>query len=236
MLCEVAGRPSGLGFDADEHLMIVSMRDSRLLQLRDGTLHQFADLSQHARGQPNDMVIGSSGRAYVGTIGDPDDMDAASGRLLRVDPDGTVSVAAEGLSFPNGAVVLDGGRRLIVAETFARRLTSFEIAADGSLSRRQVWLDLAGAGLRPDGIAVDCEGATWIADAHGSGAFRVDADGRVVETVLTGGLSVYAVALGGADGRTLFLCAAPSVLSHDPLERPRGRLLVYRVTAPAAGG
>ncbi len=234
VLCDVAGRPSGLGFDRDGNLMIVSMQDGHLLLLRDGRLHQLADLSQHARGQPNDMVVAPCGRAYIGTIGDPNGVDAASGRLLRVDPDGTVAIAADGLCFPNGAVVLDGGRRLVVAETFARRLTSFEIAADGSLGGRCVWLDLAEAGLQPDGIAVDCEGAVWVADAHGSGAFRVDGEGRVVEMVPTGDLSVYAVALGGADGRTLFLCAAPSVLGHDPADQPRGQLLAHRVTAPAA--
>ncbi len=236
VLCDVAGRPSGLGFDPDGHLLIVSMQDGCLYRLRNGRLRQFADLRDHACGQPNDMLVTASGRAYVGTTGEGDSADTVSGRLLRVDPDGTVGVAADGLCFPNGAALIDGGRRLVVAETFARRLTSFDVAADGSLGGRRVWLDLAGAGLQPDGIAVDSEGAVWIADAHGSGAVRVDAGGRVVDTVGTGDLSVYAVALGGADGRTLFLCAVPSVRTHDPLEQPRGRLLAHRVAVPGATG
>src|SRR4051794_19153862 len=170
---EVPQRPSGLGWTRDGVLLIVSMLDRRLNKLIDGKVTLFADLSQVAGGSCNDMVVDAQGRAYVGNFG----FDRHAGEaerttcLARVDPDGTVTRAAEDLLFPNGTVITPDGRTMVVAETFAHRLTAFDVAPDGTLSGRRVFAELPG--VFPDGICLDAEGAVWVTNARGTDVLRV---------------------------------------------------------------
>ena len=131
---DVEGQPSGLGWMPDGTLLIGSMRDHRLLRRdNDGNVTVHADLSEVCTGLLNDVVVDGLGRAWVGDFGFDlysfDDPVATS--LKRVDVDGTVTVVAEDLIFPNGAVITPDGGTLIVGETLANRYTSFTIAADG---------------------------------------------------------------------------------------------------------
>ncbi|MDQ6856485.1 MAG: SMP-30/gluconolactonase/LRE family protein, partial [Candidatus Dormibacteraeota bacterium] len=132
----VEGQPSGLGWMPDGSLLVVSMRDHRLLRrATNGTVTVHAELSEVCTGLLNDMVVDAVGRAWVGDFGfDLYSFDTpATTSLKRVDPDGRVTVAAEDLIFPNGTVITDDGATLVVGETLANRYTSFAIAPDGSL-------------------------------------------------------------------------------------------------------
>jgi sugar lactone lactonase YvrE len=249
VVAEVPGQPSGLGFLPDGRLLVVSMRDHRLL-VRDGSgkLEEHADLSGVVSGVLNDMVVDDRGRAWVGNFGF-DLMGGAPLRyttLTRVDPDGTVAVAAEDLGFPNGMVILPGGV-LVVAETFAGRLTAFDIGEDGELSGRRVWAQFgetpqtddveAAVGLlevAPDGICADAEGAIWVADAVHNRVLRVQEGGRILDEI-DAGTGVFACMLGGDDGRTLFLCAAPSFAEHERRPVREAQLLAVDVEVPHAG-
>ncbi len=238
-VCEVPAQPSGLGWTPDGDLLIVSMLDQRLLRLDGAALRVVADLSQLAGGVTNDMIVDRRGRAYVGNVGNRSRGFVAPAVLARVDPDGTVTPAADGLYVPNGAVLTAGQTTLIIAETEANRLTAFDIAADGTLGRRRAWAVLGSDGgtskpVEPDGLALDADGAIWAGDANGHGVLRVAAGGAVLDAIDTGELSVYAVALGGADGHTLYLCAAPPGHAFDPQRRPLGMLLSVQVAVPAA--
>jgi sugar lactone lactonase YvrE len=220
----VEQQPSGLGWLPDGSLLVVSMRDRRLLRRApDGAVTVQADVSEHCGGHLNDLVVDSSGRAYVGNFG----FDLMAGAdpeyasLVRVDPDGSVSVAAGELMFPNGAVI--DGDTLIVAETMGGRMTGFTIAGDGSLTDRRVWAQisptpdmgplgemLSAGGFAPDGIALDAEGHVWAADALGGRAGRIAPGGEIVDEIRAPeGMGFFAVALGGSDGHTLLLCSAP---------------------------
>ena len=241
VVATVAEQPSGLGWLPDGRLLVVSMLDRRLLRMEpSGELVQHADLSGLAPSHLNDMVVDASGRAYVGNFGF-DLMLREPIRptvMIRVDADGTASVAADDLLFPNGTVILDD-RTLVVAESFGARLTAFDIAADGALVNRRVWASFGEAGapgaVGPDGIGADAEGAIWVADALGHRVVRVQEGGAILEEISTGDLGVYACMLGGDDGRTLFLCAAPSFLEHERRDRREARLLSCRVDVPHAG-
>jgi sugar lactone lactonase YvrE len=249
VVAEVPGQPSGLGFLPDGRALIVSMRDHRVLVRDDaGRLTEHADLSGVVTGALNDMVVDESGRAYVGNFGF-DLMGGAPVRLTtltRVDPDGTVTTVAEDLGFPNGMVVLPGGV-LLVAETFAGRITAFDIGPDGGLGNRRVWAQFgpvpdtddvgeAVAALRvgPDGICADAEGAVWVADALHHRVLRVREGGEIVEEI-PAGTGVFACMLGGADGRTLYLCAAPSFPEHERRPVREAQLLAVEVDVPHGG-
>ncbi|WP_300016519.1 SMP-30/gluconolactonase/LRE family protein [Pseudonocardia sp.] len=244
---EVEGQPSGLGWLPDGRLLVVSMRDHRVLRREpDGSLATHADLSAHATGLLNDMLVDLDGRAYVGNFGF-DLMTGAPVRtasLVRVDPDGTVTVAATDLSFPNGSAMVNG--ELVVAETLGNRISAFPVDFDGSLGARRDWArfgehpagtevpDVLGAlVVAPDGMCADAEGAVWAADALGNRAVRVRPQAGIVDTV-EAGTGVYACALGGDDGRTLFLCTAPGFAEHERRDTREAALVSVRVDVPGA--
>src|ERR687886_797774 len=95
VVTEVDAQPSGLGWLPDGTLLVVSMKDQRLLRLDDGALRTHADLAPYCRGLLNDMVVDDAGRAYVGDFGF-DLMgggDAATASLKRVDAEEHIWVA-----------------------------------------------------------------------------------------------------------------------------------------------
>jgi sugar lactone lactonase YvrE len=241
---EVPGRPSGLGWLPDGRMLIVSMLDRALVRLENERLVVHADLSGVAAFHCNDMVVDDKGRAYVGNFGfDLDDAVATRGAadvfarhptaaLALVQPNGAVSVAADGLSFPNGAVITPDGRQLIIAETLGAKLTSFSIGNDGSLSKRRVWADLGGR--PPDGICLDADGAVWFANPLAPECVRVGKGGHVLDVVATD-QPCYACMLGGPDGRTLFMLTAAASGAAEAAARRTGNVLTCQVAVPHAG-
>jgi sugar lactone lactonase YvrE len=240
----MADRPSGLGWLPDGSMLIVSMTARALMRVEGHRLVQHADLSQIATFHCNDMVVDSVGRAYVGNFGFDLDTAEISGTLdevvaahsgatlARVDPDGSVHAAAEGLMFPNGTVITPDGRTMIIAESFGRCLTAFDIADDGSLSNRRVWADL---GRRtPDGICLDADGAIWVANPVTPECFRVAEGGEILDVIETDN-RCFACMLGGPDGRTLFMLTSQFSLAVEAAVRRTGNVLITEVEAPGAG-
>jgi len=134
--------------------------------------------------------------------------------------------------FPNGSVITPDGKTLIVGETFASRLTAFDIAADGSLGNRRLFAGIEGCW--PDGICLDAEGAVWVTNPRGHEVLRVFDGGRIAERISTGERHAYACMLGGDDRRTL--CVITNTGSGPAMgEKSDGRVETVRVTAPGAG-
>jgi len=236
-VCEVPHCPSGLGWTVDGRLLIVSMKDRKLMRLDPSGLTCLADLSNLASGQCNDMVADALGRVYIGNFGRDTNLGknlhVGPAEIIIVTPDGKARIAAGDVNFPNGMVITPDGHTLIVAESFAARLTSFTIAPDGSLSNREVWAELDKK-IIPDGICLDAEGAVWVANAGSPAVYRVKRGGEVTHKIET---SVNAVAcmLGGKDRRTLFIIAAESTDDRVCREKMTGRIEIVEVEAPGAG-
>jgi sugar lactone lactonase YvrE len=235
LVVEVPQRPSGLGWTRDGKLLVVSMLDRRVMKVEGGRLAVYADLSQIATGPCNDMVVDAVGRAYVGNFGYDRHANEAprTSSLIRVDPDGLAVAVADEPMFPNGMAITPDGETLIVAETYAHRLTAFTIGADGGLTGRRLMAALDHACF-PDGICLDAEGAVWIADARGHDVLRVFDGGRVERRIGVGERSVFACMLGGPDRRTLFLCTSTGsgpAMAH----KTDGRIEFVPVDVPGAG-
>jgi len=234
VICEVPARPSGLGWLPDGRMLVVSMTDRKLMRLdRDG-LKTVADLSKLAPFDCNDMVVDARGRAYVGNFG----FDLHAGAqprtttLVMVARDGAARVVAEELMFPNGTVITPDGKTLIVGESFGRRLTAFDIDADGSLKNRRVWAELGNS--PPDGICLDAENAIWVACPTMSEVIRVKQGGEVTERIKVE-TDAFACMLGGADGRTLFVATAPNSDPEKCRATRGGRIEITQVEVPRAG-
>src|SRR5438067_1218311 len=219
----------------DDRLLIVSGREGLLLRREpDGSLVTHADLTGLSDRPWNEIVVDGRGNVYVNNIGfDFPGGEFAPGILALVTPDGSVRQVADGVAFPNGIVVTPDNATLILAESYANRLTAFDIAADGTLSNRRLWADLD-RGV-PDGICIDAENAVWYADVPNMRCVRVREGGEVLQTIdLDRGC--FACMLGGADRRTLFLvarvCRGPASMAAP--ERT-GHVLTVKVSTPGAG-
>src|SRR5207237_7250737 len=125
---------------------------------------------------------------------------------------------ADGIAFPNGMAITPDDSTLIVAESYGKKLTAFDIAADGVLSGRRTWADL-GDGV-PDGICLDAEGALWYADVPNKCCSRVREGGEVLQT-LDLDRGAFACMLGGPDGSTLFVVATEWNGPEAMLDAPR---------------
>ena len=231
----VPGQPSGLGWLPDGRLLVVSMTERRLLRLDGQVLTEVADLSKLAPFHCNDMVVDLSGRAYIGNFG----FDLAaretprSTGLILVLPDGQARVVAQDLHFPNGTVITPDGRTLIVGESYASRLTAFDIAQDGSLSGRREWARLDKA--TPDGICLDAEGAIWLASPISREVIRVREGGEVTHRIATPGQAL-ACMLGGSDRCTLFVLMGKLMVTPEQSRQSlTGTICTLRVMVPGAG-
>lgn len=250
-IADVPQQPSGMGWLPDGRLLVISMRDRRILRREaDGRLVTHADLSGIASGHVNDMVVDAQGRAYVGNFG----FDLMGGgtpqtaRLARIDPDGSVHVAADGLYFPNGSMITPDGRTLIVGETMGNRISAFDIQPDGQLGPRRDWASwgplppltdtptvLGALKAAPDGATLDAEGAVWFADAVGNRVVRMAPGGEILENLSTGAQGAFACTLGGPDGRTLFICVAPDFHEHARQAAREAAIWTTTVSVPGAG-
>src|SRR5579859_5169131 len=207
--------PFSLDSLPDGRLVIVSARDGELLRREaDGSLVTHADLSSLSDKPWNDIVVDGRGNVYVGNLGfEFPGGEFAPGMIALVTPDGMARQVADGMAFPNGMAVTPDNSTMIVAESYAAKLTAFDIAADGGLSNRRVWAEL-GEGAAPDGICLDAEGAVWYADVPDKRCVRVSEGGTVLDTIELD-LGCFACALGGPDRQTLFMVANEWPLPTD---------------------
>ena len=227
--------PFSIDWLPDGRLLIISGPDGLLLRREpDGSLVTHADLSGLSDHSWNEIVVDGRGNAYVNNIGfDFAGGEFAPGTVALLAPESPARQAADGIAFPNGMAVTPDNSTLIVAESYASRLTAFEIAADGSLSGQRVWADL-GDGV-PDGICLDAEGAVWYADVPNKRCVRVREGGEVMQTIeLDRGC--FACMLGGIEGTTLFMVAQEwSGMESAAGGERTGQLLTISAPAPGAG-
>jgi sugar lactone lactonase YvrE len=192
---------------------------------RDGSLVSYADLRSLSDRLWNEIVVDGRGNAYIN--GGPG--------IALLTPDGSVRQVAESLAFPNGMAITPDNSTLVIAESHGKKLTAFDISADGSLSNRRVRADL-GSGV-PDGICIDADGAVWYADVPNKRCVRVREGGDVLQMVNTD-RGCFACMLGGPNRSTLFVVAAEwrgmEKITEVALERT-GQVLTIDAPAPRAG-
>jgi sugar lactone lactonase YvrE len=227
--------PFSIDWLPDGRLLVVSGREGLLLrQEPDGSLVTHADLNGLAdKGHPwNEIVVDGRGNTYVNNQGfDFPGGEFAPGTIALLQADGSARQVADGIAFPNGMAVTPDNSTLIIAESYAKRLTAFDIAADGGLSNRRVWADLDDG--FPDGICLDADNAVWYGDVPNQRCVHIREGGQVLQTVnLDRGC--FACMLGGVDRRTLFMMAAEWRGPENMADGARtGQVLT--IEAPARG-
>lgn len=226
--------PFSLDWLPDGHLVIICER-TLLRREGDGSLVAHAELVGISDYGWNEIVVDGRGNIYLNNC----DFDAMAGEAPKpgfiglVTPGGQARRVGDGVIFPNGMAITADNSTLIVAESYGKRLTAYDIADDGRLSNRRVWADL-GDGV-PDGICCDAKGAVWYADVPHKRCVRVSEGGTVLQTIhLDRGC--FACMLGGPARRTLHIVAAEWRGLTNMFDEPRtGQVVTAEVEVPAAG-
>jgi sugar lactone lactonase YvrE len=224
--------PFSIDWLPDGRLLIVN--ETRILRREPGGgLTTHADLSGLSDKRWNEIVVDGRGNAYVNNIGfDFPGGAFAPGLLAVATPDGAVRRVADGVAFPNGMAVTPDNATLILAESYGKKLTAFDIADDGGLSNRRVWADLEDG--VPDGICIDAEGAVWYADVPNKRCVRVREGGETLQTVQLD-RGCFSCALGGVDEPMLFIVAAEWRGAGKAGLTSGGQALALAAPAPKAG-
>lgn len=219
--------PSGLGFRPDGSLLIASVERRQVLRYDGDAVTVIADLRDLVPANLGDMVVDDGGRAYIGS------QQRENGVIVRLDTDGTATVVADGLDFPNGMAITEDRATLIVAESAGRRLTAFTIDGDGGLGDRRAFAE--GLDGPPDGIAVDAEGGVWTAMTLAHQFERVVDGGAVTDRIEIGDRMAIACALGGPERRMLFLVSATDAYPERLIGTKGSRVDTTIVDVPGAG-
>ena len=224
--------PCGLGVLPDGGIIVLTMFRKRLLKYADGQLSVYADLSQIATGTIDDMITDGLGRCYVGDLGfdlPPTADHGAVGRIILVQPDGRMSVVADGLRFPNGIAVSADHSRLVVAEMSGGCLADFQIAADGGLNSPRRF----GSMKAPDGICLDSDGSVWVASYEEDAFIRIARDGQEQQRIAVPGRRAIACAFGGVARRTLFCLSAAT--SHAEMRQRKSAARIETIDVEVSG-
>jgi sugar lactone lactonase YvrE len=241
---EVVGPgPEGAGWAVnwlpDGQMLVTGSELTRIE--RDGSRVRHADLSHLTDHGWSEMTVDGRGNVYVNGINfDFADFETvltsgqAPGKIALVTPDGGVREVVSEIAFPNGMVITPDNGTLIVAESFAARLTAFDIAEDGTLSNRRVWAE----GVGPDGICLDADGCIWASSGTMvNDIARIREGGEVLERIELD-RPCFAAMLGGPDRRTLFMLTAEwhgTEKMEDVIEARTGQVLVADAPAPGVG-
>lgn len=232
-------RPSGLGWLPDGSLLVATLsRESpdgrnlgpeRLLRRDEHGWHTVVDLTGE-NVSFNDMVVLGDGRAYVNLYRGT---DGRNDELLLVLPDGTYRTVAAGLRHPNGIGVTADGRTLVVSETYANRVSAFDIEIDGGLTDQRVFADDLNMA---DGLCVDAAGAVWVGCLFEGRFVRVLEGGeRTHEVRMPDGHWALAPMLGGPDRRTLHMISAETTAERARTDDSDGYVWTTSVDVPGAG-
>ena len=217
--------PGGLGWLPDGSTLVVMMTGRRVCRIKAGKLEDYADLFGLAGFHCNDMLVDRQGRAWVGNFG----YDLHGGEAIKpaaiilVPPGGSPRVVAQDLVFPNGMAITPDGNTLIVAETFAARITAFDISTNGQLLHRRVWADLKGA--YPDGLSLAADGTLWVATPNINQVLHVREGGELLGRVFTRG-TPYACTSDSHNESQLYITSSETDDPADARNRRSGRIEV----------
>lgn len=232
----IARGPKAAGYCIDflpDGRLVVTGEDRLLRREPDGSFVTHADLAALGKSW-NEVTVDGRGNIYVNSVGfNFGQEDFRPGTIAVVTPDGTSRQVADNVMFPNGMAITPDNSTLVVAESWAHRLTAFDIADDGSLVNRRIWAEVDG-----DGICVDAEGAIWCSGVSGGKPECLRVREREVLERVELDSACFACMLGGEDGKILFMMNAEWLGPERMGELFRsttGKIQAVRVAVPHAG-
>jgi len=181
----------------------------------------------------NDGRADRQGRFWVGTMDKM--LKRPSGTLYRLEPNGTIQAAADGITLSNGVAFSPKGDVLYFTDSLTKNIFAYDLDANtGALANKRVFADTKALPGIPDGATVDAEGHLWSARFDGSRVLRHTPDGGVAEEIKLPVSRVTSCALGGPKLKTLYITTAFFRLTEEQraTESLAGALFAVEVNVP----
>jgi sugar lactone lactonase YvrE len=211
----------------DGTILVGSHRGLNILDPETGALRSWVDIDPETPGnRGNDGACDAKGRFWFGTMmnnigphGEDVAITAPTGKLFRVDADGTATVMETGVGVSNGPCWSPDGRTFYFTDSMAQVIWAYDFDVDsGTISNRRVLNDSKDHGY-PDGATVDAQGCVWSARWEGACVLRIDPKGRIDRVVPMPARRVTNVCFGGAKLDTLYVTTARAHLPEEELRK-----------------
>jgi len=206
---------NGIRFDQAGIMYVADYTNHNVLRIDPETRAVTVFAHSDEMSQPNDVAITSEGVVFAS---DPN-WEKGTGQVWRVDRDGRLTRIASGMGTTNGIEVSPDGRKLFVNETVQRKVWSFALHADGSISGKSLLVEFPDHGL--DGMRCDVDGNLYITRFGKGTVVKVSPEGKVLREIDVLGARPTNICFGGRDGRTCYVT-----------EVEHGRLVQFRVDRP----
>ena len=239
-LLEVPNQPNGLLVLEDDSLLITSMFDAKILQLKNGQLSEYIDLSSVVKGYLGDIVNDVKGNIYVDDVGARvlHGEEPKPGILIRISPEKDISIVSDQIAFPNGLVISGDGKRLYMAETMTSSIHEYPILEDATLGESRRVIDLTDTS-RIDGLTMDEEDGIWTCMLDAEFLLRIMPNGDITHKIILDGVEPISATIGGKDNRTLFVSTINALKGKnifDEMVEGRVRGSVWTAPVPYAKG
>ena len=197
----------GYTIQTDGSLLLFMDRGS-VAVLRGGDLDFIIEeLPDETDNRFNDVIADPAGRVFCGTMPAPDGRPAT---LYRMDTDGSISPALEGLGLCNGMGFTSDLSAMYFTDSLAHRIYIFDYdIRTGDITNRRTFVQTPeDDGTVPDGMTVDAEDHVWSARWDGSALYRFAPDGSQVARIDFPAKKVSSVIFGGRDLTDMYVTTA----------------------------
>ncbi|WP_367608332.1 SMP-30/gluconolactonase/LRE family protein [Legionella sp. W05-934-2] len=219
---ELDDQPVALGWLSDDSMLVASLYERKLLQLKDGVFSCYADLSNTQPGYAHDFVISSQDYVYISTSGFYPSYKAkpVTSNILLITPEKEIRTAASNIRYPNGIKLIDSEKRLLVSETFAASVSEFQVSKDHSLIHQRNYYSFDNKGFDvefdkngvpfdlnryyPDGICFDEKREIlWVASPGRNEVVAINKKG--IQEVIKIRLIPFDCSLSGVSNNRLYI-------------------------------
>ncbi|MBN1291640.1 MAG: SMP-30/gluconolactonase/LRE family protein [Candidatus Latescibacteria bacterium] len=206
---------NGIRFHSDGSMLIADYVGHNILRV-DMITHEISVYAHEpAMSQPNDLAISDNDIIYAS---DPN-WSESSGRIWRIDTDGTTTVIASELGITNGIEINPENNILYANDTKKSNVWAFDLSVDGEISGKRLLINLGSQWL--DGMRCDIDGNLYVTVNSKGKVVKVSPDGTISREIKLIGSGPSNIAFGGTDGRTCYVTMADN-----------GNIETFRVEKP----
>jgi sugar lactone lactonase YvrE len=190
---------NGIRFNSEDEMMIADYTNHNILKVNMATKQLTVYAHNDTMNQPNDIAIDGKDRLYAS---DPN-WKESTGRIWRVDTDGTMTLLEDHMGTTNGIEVSPDETKLYVNESVQRKVWVYDLSENGSISNKRLLIEFPDFGM--DGMRCDVDGNLYIT-RYGKGVIaKVSPEGKVLKEIVLSGKKSSNIAFGGTDGKTAYV-------------------------------
>ncbi|MFH6603135.1 SMP-30/gluconolactonase/LRE family protein [Maribacter algicola] len=193
---------NGIRFDQNGNMFIADYVGHNVYRVEKGGKEPKVHAHNPEMSQPNDLAIAPDGTIY---LSDPNWAES-TGRIWMVDKNKKIILLEENMGTTNGIEVSPDGKKLYVNESVQRNVWRYDIASDGSISKKALFMAFEDFGM--DGMRCDMKGNLYITRYDKGEIAIVSPEGKIIKEVKLKGKKPSNITFGGQNGKTCFVTMA----------------------------